>query len=436
MLTPEKILNILKENCGYREGESVVLGVSGGTDSVALLHLLYAGGVPVAVAHVNYGLRGEESDGDEEFVSTLCGKMKVPLYVRRTNRAELETISNNLQDAARIFRQSFFNEVCVKESVNWVAIAHHADDQAETVLMNFMRGSGLRGLSGMHYVNNRIIRPLLEVTRDQIEKYLRSNAIQWRDDSSNQSDDYLRNRVRHHVIPAIRSVDNRAGKGMLRTISQCSESNELLVHLAEPWRKKVCRTENGLTRINKETLSEFTLPHLLLNYCLDAEGIQDRFTAASYRDFAASQPGKRLPGNAAIMNDRDDIIILHRSAESIAPLSISPGTKLAEWSCELIPPNDPALFTANEALLDHDLLKSELWIRSWTEGDRIQPIGFNGTKKVSDILTEMKIPNYLRQNYPVVTIGDEIIWIPGYRIAEKFKVTDQTKTALHIKWNR
>lgn len=436
MLTPEKILNILEDNCSYHIGDSVVVGVSGGADSVALLHLLYSAGVPVAVAHVNYGLRGEESDGDEEFVSALCNKMKIPLYVRRTNQSELDSISNNMQDAARIFRRNFYEEICKKESVTWIAVAHHADDQAETVLMNFMRGSGLRGLSGMRYVNGNIIRPLLDVSRNEIEKYLKANLLQWRDDSSNQSDDYLRNRVRHYVIPTMKEIDNRDGKGILHTINQCTESNELLFHLVKPWREKVSHYENGFTRIDKKSLDEFPVPHMLLNYLMDDEGLQDRFTAQSYLEFSESQPGKRFPGNANILNDRDEVIIIHGTNASTAPVRLFPGGNLSEWSCEIIAPRIPESFTGYEALLSHDLLKSELFVRKWEAGDRMQPIGFNGTKKVSDILTEMKIPNYLRENYPVVTIDDEIAWIPGYRIAEKFKVTEQTKTALHIKWNR
>jgi len=437
VLSPEHILNILKTECGYRDGDTIVAGVSGGADSVALLHLIHAAGIPCAAAHVNYGLRGEESDGDEQLVSELCAKLKVPLYTRKTDRDGLNRLSNNLQDAARKFRRDFFNEIRLKESVSWTALAHNSGDQVETVLMNFMRGSGLRGVAGMRYANGKWVRPLLYTTRDEIVGYLNEQRVGWREDSSNETDDYLRNRIRHHLIPSLNELDERKGKGMLKTIRNLGSSRELLAGLVLPLWKKASREGAGYTVISKSALSGVPVPHLLLNYMLDLSGATQEFTADSYAKFIGGQTGKFIEnGSIRIFNDRDEIAVVYESAPGAYPIRLHPGADLKDWTCELVRGENPENFSGCEALLDSALTGKDLLVRVWNDGDKMQPFGFDGTKKVSDILTEMKVPLYLKENYPVVTFDEEIAWIPGYRIAEKFKVTDQTKTALHIKWNR
>lgn len=437
MLSPEYILNILRTECSYRDGDSILVGVSGGADSVALLHLLHAADVPVAAAHVNYGLRGEESDGDEQFVSELCAELKVPLYVRKTNREELNTLSGNLQDAARGFRSRFFAEIRTKESMTWSAVAHNSDDQLETVLINFMRGSALRGITGMRYQNGRLIRPLLKISRKEIEAYLNASSIRWRDDSSNASDIYLRNRVRHQLVPVLSEIDERKGKGIERTIENLSAQRELLGKLVLPWWNKASREGSGYTAFSKSVLAEFETPHLLLNYLLDFTGATQCFTSDSYHHFISSQTGKFLEfGASKIYNDREEIVVVSESAADAYPFKIFPGADLADWSCEMVSPDHPEQYQGCEALVNAEFIGEEMMVRAWNDGDKIFPLGFSGTKKVSDVLTEMKVPSYLKENYPVVTHNDEIVWIPGYRIADKYKVTDKTKTALHIKWKR
>jgi tRNA(Ile)-lysidine synthase len=437
VLSPEYILNTLKTECGYRDGDSILVGVSGGADSVALLHLIHAAGIPCAAAHVNYGLRGEESNGDEQFVSELCAKLCVPLYTRRTNREEQNNLSNNLQDAARAFRSKFFAEIRQKESMPWTAVAHNAGDQLETMLINVMRGSGLRGISGMRFTNGKLIRPLLKTTRTEIESYLNAASQKWRDDSSNAGDDYLRNRIRHHVVPAIQSVDEREGKGIIHTWQQLQEQQRLLDQLIEPLREEAMEEHYGYRTIRKSVLERFPQPHLLLNQFLYLSGNEFQFTEETYRAFVNGQAGKRIEERSLqLYNDRDQIAEVYDINPGDYPITIYSGSNHHEWWCETIAVNDPTKYSGQDAVVDPNATGPELLVRQWKAGDKMQPYGFNGTKKVSDILTEMKIPPYLKENYPIVTVNDEIVWIPGYRIAEKYKVTPETKTALHIKWHR
>jgi tRNA(Ile)-lysidine synthase len=437
VLTPDYILNILITECGFKEGESILVGVSGGADSVALLHLLHAAEIPVAAAHVNYGLRGEESDGDETFVRELCGKLNVPLYTRTTNLEELKKEDNNLQCAARNFRNSFFSEIRTKESMSWSAVAHNSDDQTETVLINLIRGSSLRGLCGMRFQNGKILRPLLKVTREEIETYLNAHNYGWRNDSSNDTDAYLRNRIRHHVTPAIRNIDERNGKGLHHTLRHIQEQEQLLSQLTQNLIDDVVQDHYGYRTVNKSVLQRYASPHLVLNQLLYLSEHEHRFTTESYNAFIHGQAGKRIHEHRMqLYNERDHIAIVYDIDAVDYPLTISAGSEHHEWCCETIDVKDPSLFTGKDAVIDSTLSGPELLVRQWKAGDKMQPYGFNGTKKVSDILTEMKIPLYLKQNYPIVTVNEEIVWIPGYRIAEKYKVTPQTRTALHIKWNR
>lgn len=436
MLTASAIFNILTGECGYRQGDSILAGVSGGADSVALLHVLHAAKIPVAAAHVNYGLRGQESDDDEQFVSDLCAKLNVPLYTRRASTTQLNELSRNFQEAARLFRYNFLSEVISKESISWKAVAHNSDDQVETVLINFLRGSGLPGLKGMSKRSGHTLRPLLDFSRKEIEEYLQANEVQWRNDSSNERDDYLRNRIRHQVMPVLNELDERGGRGMLHSIGQMAEWSKLTAELALPWWDKISSRRGNAFIIHKQALTESPAPHRLLNYMLYWELRGLNFTEQEFNDLLVQQTGKKyIIGDLQLVVDREEFIITRTGARAMNPFVLSPGTHVAGWSCTEITAAHPEKFTGFEAILQCDR-PVEFEVRSWAEGDKIRPLGFDGTRKISDVLTEMKIPAHEKEQYPVLTCNDEIAWVPGYRIAEKFRVTDPGKTALHIKWHR
>jgi tRNA(Ile)-lysidine synthase len=439
VLSADYILHILKTQCGYADGETVLVGVSGGADSVALLHLLHAAEVPVAAAHVNYGLRGNESERDEQFVAELCRTLKIPFYLRKSSRDELNSIANNLQNAGRSVRYTFFREIIAKEAMRYIAVAHHQDDQLETFLINFLRGAGVAGLSGMDFIDRydlQLIRPLLDTSRADIENYLQQNAIAWRNDSSNATDDFLRNRIRHSVIPALHAVDERHSKGWKNSVAQLKNSHALNESII----RSLLRTDssvNGLSvRIPKEDVLAYANAHLIFNSILHHVGFHLNFSEEAFSGFTALQTGRKFfSGNMQLIVDREEWIIAENSTALRAGFSLVRGEELHGWHCEEITVDDPVNYSGMEAVLAVDA-DASIDVRVWKHGDGMQPLGFRGTKKVSDILTELKVPSDEKANYPLLTINGEVAWIPGYRVAEKYKVTSATKTALHIKWNR
>jgi tRNA(Ile)-lysidine synthase len=430
------IITTLYDDCGFRKGDSILVACSGGADSVALLMALHESGIPIAAAHVNYHLRGQESDNDEAYVASLCSTLQIPLYIRNSSAEELESVSANLQNAARKIRYDFFHSVCGAEQISLIAVAHHSDDQLETVLMNFLRGAGVNGLSGMKFRDGKIIRPLLGETKESLEEYLKSRNVSWRDDSSNATDDYLRNRIRHHLIPVIKQFDERQGSGWVKSVQNMNETSLLIEELCRIHSEQIVHPHKDGIHFRKAALKHAPSPHLLLNYLLREEGFEHHFSLSDFELLLSAQPGKKIESNGmTLFVDREDFV-LTAITNSFSEIRLSPELgELHGWSCRFISGEDPAKFIGKEALLNVDLSTGELLARPWEEGDHMIPYGFHGTKKVSDILNEIKVPVHLKKQYPVVVFNNEVVWIPGYRIADKFKITDINSKAVHLKWN-
>lgn len=411
----------------------MLCGVSGGADSTALLHLLHEASIPVAAAHVNYGLRGEESDADEKFLSEFCATRSIPFYLKKSCLGELSAIDSNLQKAARDVRYSFFDDVCIKESISWVAVAHSSDDQLETILINFLRGSGLRGMQGMSFVNGNRVRPLLDIPREKIETYLRSQNISWRNDSSNESDDYLRNRVRHHVVRAINLNDERNQSGWKHTVEQLRESKELLSGILDSIELEISTETKGEYRISKLKLQEKPVPIAILNHLLDKHQFGFHFSKEQFAELISQQPGKNYcNAQYQLIVDRDDFVVTKRSQVEQDEFVLERGEKIGLWNCVELPSNHKCEYSNHTAFIASEMIDGPLVVRSWREGENMRPLGFDGTKKVSDILTELKIPLHEKATYPIVTCNNHIVWIPGYRIAEKYRVLENTKKILCI----
>jgi len=433
VLSPEYILNILHNQCGYHEGESLLCGCSGGKDSIALVHLLHAAKIPLAVAHVNYHLRGEESIRDEQHVTQLCSKLGLPLYVRQSSPEELNSVDANLQQAARKIRYNFFEEIIRTESISSIATAHHSEDQLETVLIHFLRGSGLRGVTGMLFRNETIIRPFLEISPREIVAYLEANKISWCEDSSNTTDLYLRNRIRHSIIPAINALDQRNEGGWKHTLQQFSSSQRLLESFLEKTEREIIRSSEQELRINKRMLAHRGEPHLLLNHLLDRYGFQMVFNEQQFDQLLHQQPGKQFVcGDLQLINDREELILTAVQEDVPDQFRLELGTELNGWRCEEVDPSSLLIQSENETLVALPEGTATFTVRIWQAGDSMQPIGFNGKKKVSDILTEMKVPLHRKKEIQLLVLNDNIVWIPGYRIADRYKITAQTKRAVHI----
>lgn len=431
----QQLIQTLNDECGYLAGESILVACSGGADSVALLVALHESGIPLAVAHVNYNLRGDESAADEMYVASLCSELNVPYYVRQSSKEELNSVSGNLQEAARKIRYEFFFSVAAGEQISYIATAHHLDDQLETVLINFLRGSGINGLSGMKFREGILIRPFLNESGDAIRRYLSEKNISWRTDSSNNTDAYLRNRIRHHVIPELKQYDERNGQGWKTSVRNLNETELLLQELCKVHAGQIIRTDSNGIHFRKSVLKHAPAPHLLFNFLLREEGFEYHFSLAEFNSLLGQQTGKKYFSNALTLHVDREEFVLTAEENSLTTFTLQTGDDLnSGWSCFTVKGKDPALFRNYETLLNVDLSAGELKVRPWQQGDKINPVGFSGTKKVSDILNEIKVPAHLKKNYPVVIYNNEIAWIPGYRIAEKFKVTDINVNAVYLKW--
>ena len=432
----EQLNRNLYELCGYEAGQNILAACSGGADSVALVHALHECGIPFSVAHVNYNLRGEESKGDEKYISELCARLQVPLYIKQTSRTEIDSVSQNLQNAARILRYNFFQSIADAEQITFIATAHHTDDQLETVLMNFLRGTGINGLSGMKFKDGKIIRPLLNLSSADLRNYLQEKNVEWREDSSNNTDDYLRNRIRRHLVPALNACDDRNGEGWRKTINNLVDSDQLLASLIEQHADQIVSIHADGIHFKKSELVNSPEPRLLFNYFLRTQEFEKYFDEEEFESLLRLQSGKQFHSNGKVLHvDREEFILIRAEELRPEPFTLQPDCMLENgWSCKRISGADPRIFQKYEALININANSGDLVVRVWEIGDKFIPLGFSGTKKVSDILNEIGVPSHLRKNHPVVVFNNEIVWVPGYRIAEKFKVTGENSSALHLKW--
>ena len=442
----------------FRPRDTVLVGVSGGIDSVVLLHALKELGIRVAAAHVDHGLRGEESRGDALFVRELAETWQIPFYTKEFDvhdYAEERKLST--QVAAREVRYGYLTELAQSIGARKIATAHHADDQAETVLMRIVRGTSIRGVAGIPLRREErgieVVRPLLEVWRSEIEAYANERNIPHREDSSNASIKYLRNKIRLQLLPHLQSEYNAGVKEALVQIAEhAREDEEYLGLLAEDaFSTHVKRENQHRMRIDRKRMSMLPLSLqrrliTLILYYLRGNNVQwEQVHINSIRSLAASPSPSgevRLPDGLLAWREYDDLLIGDDSRANEAPqpfVLAHPGTfaldaygiRLEMELVEGVPrrPKDrwEAHFDADE------LSGSCIYIRIWARGDSLRPHGFSGTKLISDVLGEAKIPKHRRRNWPLLCIDDAIAWVVGVRRGEQAPVTQATQRTLVLR---
>jgi tRNA(Ile)-lysidine synthase len=429
MLTAEQFREFLFSSCHYEAGEPVLAAVSGGVDSVVLCDLLVKNKIDFAIAHVNYGLRGKESDEDENFVAELAKKLNVPFYMERCSE---ETFSksgeNSIQAAARKIRYAFFETASRQHGYSKIATAHHKDDSIETALLNFARGTGVKGLTGISPVKNKLIRPMLFTTRDEIVAYAKTNQLLWREDSSNETDKYTRNKFRHHLLPWLMSEIPQAYEGFEASFARLNETEKLVEAAMTHWEKSCCEIVNeNEIKISLPAVNAFPQAEIYLRFFLRKNGFPE-FAPGSITAIMNGNPGTELISSThRLVRDReflflakkDDSPVATSDAFSFFPNEIPKEIPDEKWS----------------AVVDSSLISQPLVMRTWKEGDSLIPFGMKGHKNVSDILNEMKLPSHKKKQAPVIVSGNEIVWVPGYRIADKFRITEKTIAVIRLKFN-
>jgi len=402
------------------KGANVVAGVSGGADSVALLRALHQLNVPVTVAHLNHQLRGAESDRDERFVRELAEELELPIVVES---ADIRKPGLSLEMAARQARHDFFAEF--ENSV--IALAHHADDQVETFILKLARGAGSEGLGGMSFSQPigplRIIRPMLGIPRSEIIQWLKENGFEWREDASNSDETFLRNRVRHTILPLLeKELNPNFRETVLRTMDILREENVWMESFIADCRLP---TADLPLAAKRRALRRWLFDHGAEGVAFDAvERILERMDAGEGTTIFE-------------LNDRQRVVVEYGRPR------FEEGTPSKKTSWELTTETGTgwrkdhgkgAGALPAEASFDADKVgNSSIEVRGIQPGDRIAPRGMEGSCKLQDILTDQKIPRAQRSSIPVVVCRDEIIWVPGYRTARGWEVPDASAKSVHVR---
>ncbi len=428
----QRFLNFSGEQRLFSSGSRVLLAVSGGVDSMVMAHLFSEAGTDHAIAHCNFSLRGEESDGDEEFVAAYAGERHIPFYKMRFDTlAHAATKKISVQMAARELRYEWFSSLVSREGFDCVAVAHNLNDNAETFLINLLRGTGLTGLTGMSQHHNGIIRPLLFATRNEIATFAAEKNISYREDSSNAQVKYTRNRIRHMVIPEMEKVNPGVLSAITDTMNHLASSSAIVDVYTEGLREYLFKSTRG-------NISEADIKGLLALKPLAPHiyelfrkyGISPRQTEEVI-SLLGSQTGKYLyTSTHRLLNDRGRIIITPRGEEeeeeSDYIFSSLDEMRMSGLFAELRitdPADGPLPVSPLTACLDLDRVSFPVKVRNWEPGDRFMPLGMKQMKKISDFLIDLKIPVTEKEKVLLLISGDDVMWVMGYRIDDRFRVT-------------
>ena len=431
----EKLQLHLNSNFPFLKGKRLFLAVSGGMDSIVLLQLFHQLNYEIAVLHCNFSLRNLESDGDEEFVKYYCESKKIPLFVQKFDTKQFaEDAKLSIQVAARKLRYDWFYEQLADENFDYILTAHHLDDSLETFLINLTRGTGLEGLTGIPAQNDKIIRPFLPFSRVEIEKYIQENNLQWREDSSNASDKYFRNKVRHAIVPVLKELNPNLLSSFQNTLENLQQTQSLVEDASKLVFQIVVQEEANQLKFNLIELMKLPNYAAYLYQWLKDFG----FTAwEDIYDLVTAQSGKQVFSESHILlKDRDFLILyakeIHSDKEEYfipkelqevkVPLKIS--------FCNI---NDISNTNSNCIFVDEDFLQFPLTIRKWEEGDYFYPIGMLGKKKLSKYFKDEKMSLIDKTNQWLLCSDNQIVWVIGKRQDERFKITENTNHKLQIK---
>lgn len=455
-----RVVRKIREQQLFNPGDTLIVALSGGADSTALLDLL--GRLPgfdlrLVAAHLNHCLRGEESDGDEEFCRRLAGDRGLPIEVVRVDvKNYAATDGLNLEDAGRRARILFLEQMREKYSAAAIVTAHHGDDQAETVLMRLLRGSGMTGLSGMQYRNERgYVRPLLDISRADIEQYLIELGLAWCEDASNHDLDFLRNRIRHELLPLLEQYNPAIRHALTATAALLSDENALMDSLTEQAFEACWYSSHDSSMVcgivefkaHPPALQRRMLRHACLRLAGNLEGF-DHGHIESIRQLPDSpRPNARLslPQGISAMREYDRIVLRFSTQEAslyTEELSIpAPGSYRLHWGGSLVVEMCSATIDFNQ--LPADVACFEIsrtpfpWrVRSFRAGDRIVPFGMTGRKKVKDVFIDRKIPLPDRRLIPLLFCGDNLIWIAGVCASETCRINAVEPVVIRVEWHR
>ncbi len=417
-------------------GQKALLAVSGGMDSMAMVELFRASSHPFAIAHCNFQLRGQDAEKDQAFVRQQAAALGVDCYTERFDTKAYEQQHHlSIQMAARELRYDWLEETRQRTGCEAIATGHHLDDSIETLLMNLIRGTGIEGLKGIPVKQGKIIRPLMFADRKEIEGFVNKHQIPYRKDLSNEEEIYLRNKIRRQLIPVMREI-NPSLSDTTRCFFQRMQGKSSIYFQAVNRAKKACiTTDEGETRIDLDALFNTAQPELFLHEFLKAFG----FTPATSRDIFNKlpiQPGREfLSTSHRLLSNRNELLVLPmKQAEPIPEVQLHRNTHTVkagghDYHCSTgnMEYARPQLQDSRTLLVDLEKIQFPLLLRPWKAGDKFVPLGMRGHKKVSDLLTEAKIPKHKKMEVMVLLSAGQIVWVVGLRSAERFKLDSGTR---------
>jgi len=432
--------NHINQNLSFLNKSRLLIAISGGLDSVVLTHLCHQLKLNIGLAHCNFNLRGDESDGDEEFVLQLAEDLDLEVFIESFETEDYaKTYKLSTQMAARELRYDWFDELAEQLNFDFILTAHHADDNLETFLINLSRGTGLDGLMGIPEVNNKIVRPLLTFSREDIETYAKTNKLTWREDSSNASNKYLRNKLRHDVIPVLKEINPFLLQNFESTQNHLQDSKQIIEDTIVRIQKKAVYVDNdNVIRLSIKKLKKLSNPKAHLFELLKDFNFTEWDDVTNLLD---AQSGKQVFSSThRLLKDRDYLMLIeNNSEETQESISISEDKKQLKTSFgTLFFDEADAIFDAqaNVICVDKAKLKYPLILRKWEEGDFFYPSGMTGKKKLSKYFKDEKMSLIEKENTWLLCSEKDIVWVIGRRADNRFFATENTKQILKIELNK
>lgn len=424
-----KVKDYIRKHKLLNDNDLYIVALSGGADSVALLLLLDEMGYNIHAAHCNFHLRGEESDRDELFCESLCQQKSIPFHrIHFDTLTYAETHKVSVEMAARELRYHYFEELRSDIGATGVCVAHHQDDSVETVLLNLIRGTGLRGLTGIQCRNGHILRPLLCVSRKEIESYLQTKDQSYVIDSTNLEDDMLRNKVRLKVVPLLQELNPAVTENILRTSENLTEAQGILDSIVSLYKNS---KSLDLNELKKYGSSEYILFEWLKDYGFNGVQVKEAMGAETGSIFTSSQ-------GYDLLVDRGRFVV-EPTLKSLKPLGIpEEGTYVLDEETKISVKKVPVWVSREErvATLDASKVHFPLTVRRVEKGDKMVPYGMRGHRLLSDIMTDRKMTLFeKRRQIVVVDAKGIIVWLAGIRISDLCQIDDTTTEVVEIHYN-
>lgn len=417
----DTVAGFIEKESLFAGNDKILVALSGGADSVALLRVLLQLGYVCEAAHCNFHLRGEESVRDENFVRALCSGSSIPLHtVGFDTTGYAATHHFSIEMAARKLRYKWFEEIRLKTGASVIAVAHHRDDSVETLLLNLIRGTGINGLKGIRPKNGKVARPLLSVGREEIMNYLAAMNQTYVTDSTNLRDEYTRNKIRLNLLPLMETINPSAKESIFATANRLSEAALIYNKVIEEGKERVMSSQ----RISIDALLREPSPSSLLFELLYPLGFNSGQVEDVYNSLTG-QAGKRFFSKEwCVVKDREYLLLQNNEPECEPKLEMKRYTMDKDF---VIPK------TKDVACLDADKLNAPLTLRKWQPGDWFVPFGMKGKKNISDYLTDGKFSIFDKEQMYVLCCGEEIVWLVGERSDNRYRVGNSTKNVLIIR---